>query len=236
MLEMRGIDKRFDAVVALNKASLTAKPGEICALLGSNGSGKSTMIKILAGTYEADRGEILIDGEPIVISSGRDSRKHRIATAFQERSLIPTMSVVDNLLIGDLPRNKLGIVDRKKAKNQITGILERFKIDCDPDAFVQTLMPSTQTMLEMAKAVLQKPRLLLLDEVTAPLHLDEIQVLFEVIRELRDEGMAIIYVTHRMNEVFELCDRTTVLRGGEVVIDSATNELSLDDIVYYMTG
>jgi len=236
MIELREIEKRFDAVVALNKASMTASPGKISALLGSNGSGKSTMIKILAGVYGADKGQILVDDKPITISSGRDSRKHAIATAFQERSLIPSMSVVDNLLLGDLPINKFGIVDRKKARHLILETLERFNIDCDPDAYVQTLMPSTQTMLEMAKAVLQKPRLLLLDEVTAPLHYDEIQVLFKVIRELKAEGMAIIYVTHRMNEVFELCDTVTVLRGGEVVSDGLTSNLTLDDIVYHMTG
>ena len=236
MIEMRDVDKRFDAVVALNKASLKAERGEIRALLGSNGSGKSTMIKILAGTYEPNKGEILLDGNPINISSGLNSRKLGIATAFQDRSLIPTMSVIDNLLLGNQPKNKLGIVDRKRARLQITELLERFQIDCGLDAYVQSLMPSTQTMLEVAKAVLQKPQLLLLDEVTAPLHYDEIQILFNIIRELRDEGVAIIYVTHRMNEIFELCDHVTVLRGGETVREGATDEFSLDDIVYYMTG
>ena len=236
MIEMRDIDKRFDAVVALNKASLKAERGEIRALLGSNGSGKSTMIKILAGTYEPNKGEVLLDGNPINISSGLDSRRLGIATAFQDRSLIPTMSVIDNLLLGNQPKNKLGIVDRKRARRQITELLERFQIDCELDAYVQSLMPSTQTMLEVAKAVLQKPQLLLLDEVTAPLHYDEIQILFNIIRELRDEGVAIIYVTHRMNEIFELCDHVTVLRGGETVREGATDEFSLDDIVHYMTG
>ena len=236
MFEMRGIDKRYDAVVALNKASLKASPGEICALLGSNGSGKSTMIKILAGIVAPNGGEILFDGKPIQIQSGLVSRKYGIATAFQERSLIPTMSVIDNLLLGNEPKGKFGIVDRKQMRQQILELLERFSIDCEPDAYVQSLLPSTQTMLEMAKAVLQKPKLLLLDEVTAPLHYDEIQTLFKIIRELRDEGIAIIYVTHRMNEVFDLCDHVTVLRSGETVKEGLTSEFTLDDIVYHMTG
>jgi len=236
MFEMRGIDKRFDAVIATNKASLKAIPGEIRALLGSNGSGKSTMIKILAGVYAPNNGEILLDGKPIQIQSGMNAKKNGIATAFQEKSLIPTMSVIDNLLLGNEPRNSFGIVDKKKARDQITALLERFCIDCELDAYVQSLMPSTQAMLEIAKAVQQKPRLLLLDEVTASLHYDEIQVLFKIIRQLKDEGIAIVYVTHRMNEVFELCDHVTIMRGGETVKEGATGDFTLDDIVFYMTG
>ena len=236
MFELRGVDKRFDAVVALNNASLSVKPGEVHALLGSNGSGKSTMIKILAGLVNPNAGEILIDGNPVEIRNGYDSRKLGIATAFQDLSLIPTMSVRDNILLGNEPRNALGFVDQKASDEIINRLLERFQIDCDPDDYVQTLMPSTQTMLEVAKAVALKPRLLLLDEVTAALHYDEIQVLFSVMRELKEEGIAMVYVTHRMNEVFEVCDRTTIMRSGESVITGPMDDFSLDDIVYYMTG
>ena len=236
MFEMRDIDKRFDAVIATNKASLKATPGEIRALLGSNGSGKSTMIKILAGVYAPNSGEIMIDDKPVKITSGFDARKYGIATAFQEKSMIPTMSVINNLLLGNEPRGKLGIVDKKQAREQIQDLLDRFNIDCELDAYVQSLMPSTQAMLEVAKAVHQKPRLLLLDEVTASLHYDEIEVLFKIIRELKEEGVAIIYVTHRMNEVFELCDHVTIMRGGETEKEGATTDFKLDDIVYYMTG
>jgi len=146
------------------------------------------------------------------------------------------MSVIDNLLLGNEPRGKYGIVDRKLARSQISALLERFGINCELDAYVQSLMPSTQAMLEVAKAIQQKPRLLLLDEVTASLHYDEIQVLFKIIRELKDEGVAIVYVTHRMNEVFDLCDHVTIMRGGETVKDGSTGDFTLDDIVYYMTG
>ena len=236
MFEMKEVDKRFDAVVALNKASLKAFPGEIRALLGSNGSGKSTMIKILAGVYGPDGGEISIDGAPVKISSGVSSKKLGIATAFQELSLIPTMSVMDNILLGNEPLDKFGRIDRKSARKKVQELLDRFEIECDLDAYVQTLMPSTQTMLEVAKAVLQNPRLLLLDEVTAPLHYNEIQVLFKIIRELKAGGMSIIYVTHRMNEIFELCDHVSIMRGGETVKEAPTNEISMDEIVYHMTG
>lgn len=236
MLQMRDIDKRFDAVVALKGASLTAQSGEIRALLGSNGSGKSTMIKILSGLVNPNGGEVLIDGQPVRIVSGVDARKNGIATAFQDLSLVPTMSVTDNILLGNEPLNKLGMVDQKAARKTIDDLLARFRLDCDPDAFVQTLMPSTQTMLEVAKAVSLKPRLLLLDEVTAALHYDEIEVLFGIMRELRAEGIAIIYVTHRMNEIFEICDTATIMRGGETVKEGSISEFKLDDIIYYMTG
>ena len=236
MFELRAIEKRFDAVVALNGANLHVEPGEIRALLGSNGSGKSTMIKVLAGLVNPNSGEILIDGQQVSIRHGQDSRRLGIATAFQDLSLIPTMSVRDNILLGNEPLNKLGMVDKKAADELIDSLLARFKIDCDPDAYVQTLMPSVQTMLEVAKAVSLKPRLLLLDEVTASLHYDEIEVLFSVMRELKQEGVAMIYVTHRMNEVFEVCDTTTIMRSGETVTEGKMSDFTLDDIVYYMTG
>lgn len=236
MLEMRAIDKRFDAVVALKGARLKASSGEIRALLGSNGSGKSTMIKILAGLVAPNSGEILFDGEPVAIASGVDSRKLGIATAFQDLSLIPTMSVTDNILLGNEPLGPAGVVDRKQAQKTIRELLDRFHIQCDPGSYVQTLSPSTQTMLEVAKAVSLRPRVLLLDEVTAALHYDEIQVLFQIMRELKQQGMCIIYVTHRMNEVFEICDSATIMRSGETVIDAPIPDLTLDDIVYYMTG
>lgn len=236
MFELRAIEKRFDAVVALNGAHLQVEPGEIRALLGSNGSGKSTMIKVLAGLVNPNSGEVLIDGKPVKIPNGQISRKLGIATAFQDLSLIPTMSVRDNILLGNEPRNKFGMVDKKAADELIDSLLKRFKIDCDPDAYVQTLMPSVQTMLEVAKAVALKPRLLLLDEVTASLHYDEIEVLFSVMRELKEDGVAMLYVTHRMNEVFQVCDTTTIMRSGETVTEGKMSDFTLDDIVYYMTG
>ena len=153
MFEMREIEKRFDAVVALNGASLHVEPGEIRALLGSNGSGKSTMIKVLAGLVNPNGGEILFDGEHVTIRDGMDSRRLGIATAFQDLSLVPTMSVRDNILLGNEPLTKLGTINRKSSDRMIQELLDRFHIDCDPNAYVQTLMPSVQTMLEVAKAV-----------------------------------------------------------------------------------
>ncbi len=233
---MRGIEKRFGAVVALNGASLTVHPGEIAALVGSNGSGKSTMVKILAGLVAPNCGEILFDGKLVVIRSGVDSRKECVATAFQDLSLIQTMTVMDNILLGCEPVTKGGLVDIKASRRIVTDLLNRFHIECDPDDYVQTLMPSTQSMLEVAKAVFLKPKLLLLDEVTAALHHDEIETLFEIIQELKKEGVAMIYVTHRMQEIFRICDTATIMRSGETIISGKVSDFTLDDIVYYMTG
>lgn len=198
MLEMHGITKSFDAVKALKGASLSVKPGEIRALLGANGSGKSTMVKVLAGLVKPDGGEITIDAKPVHIHSSRDSAQLGIATAFQDLSLIPTMSVLDNIKLGRETVRRTGTIDAKKDRRDVEDLLARFHLKCDPDAYAQTLMPSTQSMLEVAKAVFARPRLLLLDEVTATLHQDEIEVLFQILQELKAEGVSIIYVTHRM--------------------------------------
>lgn len=237
MFEMRGISKSFDAVKALRGAYLTVKPGEIRALLGANGSGKSTMVKVLAGLVKPDSGEIFIDGNPVRIQTSRDSKQFGIATAFQDLSLIPTMTVLDNIKLNRETVGRFGIIDAKKDRQDVEELLERFHLKCDPDAYVQTLMPSTQSMLEVAKAVFVKPKLLLLDEVTATMHQDEIDVLFDVVRQLRDEGTAIIYVSHRMKEIAQLCDSATIMRNGETVCEMEGEELAdLDRIVYYMTG
>lgn len=236
LFELHGIHKHFDAVVALDNASLKITPGKITALLGSNGSGKSTMVKVLAGLVKPNSGEIIFDGKPVQINAGIDSIKLGIATAFQDLSLIPTMTILDNIVLGMEPVSKFGIIDKKKALNDVLELLDRFHIKCNPYDFVQTLAPSTQSMLEIAKAVFLKPRLLLLDEVTASLHSEEINTLFSILNELKSEGVAMVYVTHRMNEIFEICDEVNIMRSGKTVIEAPVKELTLDDIVFHMTG
>lgn len=236
MIALKGISKSFGTVVALKDARLDVKEGEIMALLGSNGSGKSTMIKILSGLYNPNSGSVSVDGEEVKIKSCVDAHKAGIATAFQDLSLVPTMTVIDNLVLGIEPLGRFGLVDRAKSVAMVKGILDRLGVVCDIDAYVQSLPTSTQSMVEVAKAVLLKPKVLLLDEVTASLHHDEIELLFNLVRELKEQGIAIVFVTHRMREVFELSDRVTIMRSGLTVIDEDTSKLSMDEIVYYMTG
>jgi len=236
LIALKGINKSFGTVVALKEARMEVKEGEIMALLGSNGSGKSTMIKILAGLYNPNKGKIEVDGKRVKIKSCVDSHNEGIATAFQDLSLVPTMTVIDNLVLGIEPQGKFGLVDRAESVRMVNEILDRLGVVCDIDAYVQTLPTSTQSMVEVAKAILLKPKVLLLDEVTASLHHDEIELLFDLVRELKAQGMAIVFVTHRMGEVFDLSDRVTIMRSGETVIEEDTSKLSMDDIVYYMTG
>lgn len=236
MIEMRDITKHYGAVQALKGASISIPAGKITALLGSNGSGKSTLVKVLAGLVSPNSGSILMDGQPVVIRSGNDAQARGISTAFQDLSLLPMMTVSDNLLLGNEPRTPFGMVDREKSRQIVKDLMDRFKIRCSPQDYVQSLPSSTQSMLEIAKAVHRKPRVLLLDEATAALHMDEITVLFDILRDLRDQGLSIVFVTHRMHEVFELCDEAVILRGGETVKSGPVTEFTLDDLVYYMTG
>ncbi|MDR3192998.1 MAG: sugar ABC transporter ATP-binding protein [Treponema sp.] len=233
---MRGITKTFDAVVALRDASLSVKSGEIMALLGANGSGKSTLVKTLSGLVNPDGGTVLYDGKPVHIRSAADSGKLSIATAYQDLSLVPAMSVIDNIVLGIEPRGKFGLIDTKKARDYAFSCLKRLKINCEPEVLVQSLMPSTQSMIEIAKAIASKPRLLILDESTASLHSDEVDILFGVLEELKAEGLGIITVTHRMGEIYRICDRCTILRGGETVASGPVGEMDIDTVVYYMTG
>lgn len=236
MLEMTGISKRFDAVTALNRASLQVKAGEIMALLGSNGSGKSTLVKVLSGLVSPNEGSIKIDGKPAAIRSSADSRRLGVAVAYQDLSLIPDMSVADNIALGMEPMGPLGMIDRKKVRETAEAYLQKLKIDVSPDELTRYLMPSTQSMVEIAKAMAMESKILILDEATASLHSDEVDVVFEVLRQLRDAGMAIIIVTHRMSEIFRICDRCTILKGGETVASGAIADMDLDEIVFHMTG
>jgi len=236
LFEVRNIDKHFGAVTALKGASLKVAPGEVRALLGSNGSGKSTMIKVLSGLVYPNSGEISIDGKRVEINSGHDALKLGIATAFQDLSSVPAMTVMDNIVLGREKSRRFGIINRRETMEEVLALLDRFDLECDPGDFVQALVPSTQSMLEVAKAVYAKPRLLLLDEVTASMRRDRIEALFRIIKELKSEGVAILYVTHRMNEIYEVCDSVTIMRNGEVSYDGVIKDLSLDEIVFHMTG
>ncbi len=236
MLEMHGITKRFDAVVALKNASFEVRPGEIRALLGSNGSGKSTLVKVLSGLVNPNAGEIRIDGNPVKINNSQESRKLGIAVAYQDLSLIQSMNVIDNIVLGMEPTGRFGIVNRKQAEAQAKKVLERLMVDCRPEELVRNLPPSVQSMIEVAKAISLKPRLLLLDEVTASLHHNEVDILFNTLKDLKKDGTAIVIVTHRMAEIYKICEECTILKSGETAAKGKLSEMDLAEIVYHMTG
>lgn len=236
MLEMKNISKAFGVVRALNGASFKVEKGEIVALLGANGSGKSTLIKILGGAVHSDSGTIHIDGKEVKMRGSDASRRLRIAVAYQELSLLPLMTVYENVMLGHFIKNKLGSVDEKANKAYVESLFRKFNITCDLNEYPSNLPPSVLSMIEIVKAISWKPDILLLDEVTATLHYTEVELLFENLRELAEAGTSIVIVTHRLGEIYQVASRAVVLRNGSSVADVNLAETSIDTIVYNMTG
>jgi ribose transport system ATP-binding protein len=237
LLQMLNTGKRFGAVTALRGASLHLMPGEIRALLGANGSGKSTMVKILGGMVNPDVGMITLEGNPISINSPRDSRRYKIAVAYQDTSLVPQLSVTDNIMLGRELRNKAGFGANAAMREWALHLLGLLKMELNPDAFVGDLDPANQSLVEVLKALAWEPQYLILDEVTASLHHDQVGRLFDLLREKQRQGLGILFVSHRFDEVFSLCETATVLRGGETVQPSVElSKVNASDLVHFMTG
>jgi ABC-type sugar transport system ATPase subunit len=235
-LEARGIVKRFDGVHALNGASLSVQPGEIHALLGENGAGKSTLIKIVTGLYSPDAGQIVRNGEEIEFANVRAAHKAGVVALYQELSIIPTISVAENILLGEQMPSRGSLVSwgalRKRAKEQLDRLNQRIPLG----KLAGQLSPVQQTMVAVARALATDARVLILDEPTAALTDLEITDLFAVLRGLRDEGVAIIYVSHRLEEVFELCDRLTIMRNGETITTKPVIDTTVDEVISTMVG
>jgi L-arabinose transport system ATP-binding protein len=218
LLSYAGVGKIFPGVVALADVSFSVRPGEIRALMGENGAGKSTLLKILAGEYRPDSGAVIVDGQARAFASPRDSAAVGVAIIHQELHLVPDLSVAENLLLGDFPRRG-GFLDRRALRARAVEILARLGEDIDPDSPVRALSIGKRQMIEIGKALLRDARIIAFDEPTSSLSARETQTLMRIIRDLRAEGRAILYVSHRMEEVFALCDSVTVLRDGRHVVD-----------------
>jgi len=236
MLELRNISKTFPGVQALSHVQLTVYPGEVHALMGENGAGKSTLMKILSGAYIADDGgECRIDGRPVVIDGPQAARTHGVAVIYQELSLAPNLSVAENIYLGrHLHRH--GMVDRAEMARACEATLARLGADFTPQTIVQSLSIAQRQLVEIARAVHFETRILVMDEPTTPLSTRETDRLFALIRQLRAEGMAIIYISHRMAEIDELADRVTVLRDGCYVGTLARDALTQAALVKMMVG
>jgi simple sugar transport system ATP-binding protein len=215
-LELRGITKRFGPVVANDGIDLQLRRGEIHALLGENGAGKSTLMNVVYGMLSADEGEILVGGRRVEITSPRDAMAHGIGMVFQHFMLIPVMTAAENLVLGDEPRRR-GLLDRRAARRRVRELSERFGLDVDPDARVEELSVGQQQRLEILRALDRGADILVLDEPTAVLTAQETADLFRVLRELRDRGTSIVFISHKLHEVLEIADRVTVLRRGRSV-------------------
>jgi len=236
ILEMSGISKTFPGVKALSDVSLAVYPGEIHALMGENGAGKSTLMKILSGAYQADSGgEIRIDGKPVAITSPLAALHHGISTIYQELSLAPNLSVAENILLGREHRNGL-MIDRRSMEAACRDVLARLGVGFGPSTRVAELSMAERQLVEIARALIANARILIMDEPTTSLSSRETDALFSLVRQLRLDGLAIIYISHRMAEVYELADRVSVLRDGAYVGTLERGDISAERLVRMMVG
>lgn len=237
VLTMRDISKTFPGVKALQHVDFTLRKGEIHALMGENGAGKSTLIKVLTGVNEFESGEILMDGSnsPIVNRSPQDAQQHKISTVYQEVNLCPNLSVAENLFIGREPR-KAGFIDWKTMNKRSGALLKELDIVVSPTKMLEECSLAQQQMIAIARAVDMDCKVLILDEPTSSLDDDEVEKLFVLMRRLRDKGVGIIFVTHFLEQVYEVCDKITVLRNGELVGEYDVKELPRVMLVAKMMG
>jgi len=235
LLAMRGIGKSFPGVRALDGVDLTLRGGEVLALVGENGAGKSTLIKMLGGAHRPDEGEIRIDGEPAAIHSASDAQEAGIAVIYQEFNLVPQLTVAENLFLGR-ERTRFGLVDAASEREAALRWLRRIGLDVDPDRRCGRLTIAQQQAVEIAKALTMDARILVMDEPSAVLTGQEVERLFRIVRELRDAGLGIIYISHRLEEVDELADRYLVLRDGRAVGTGDVAEISREQLIEQMVG
>ena len=235
LLQMERICKKFGGIAALSDASLRVKPAEVHALIGQNGAGKSTMIKILTGAYLRDSGDITFNGATANFTTPQRARAAGISTIYQEINLVPFRSIAENIFLGREPR-RFGLIDWKRAQAEATRLLAGFGIEVDVRKPVMECSTATQQMVAMARAVSVDAKLLILDESTSSLDDREAERLFGVIRQLKAEGRSIIFVSHRLDELYAVCDHVTVMRDGSTVADSPMRDITKMDLITTMLG
>ncbi len=235
LLEMRGITKTFPGVKALNNVNLTVEAGKVLALVGENGAGKSTLMKILSGIYKRDAGEIRIEGNPVEIDGPLSSRALGISIIYQELSVLNNMDIAENIFVGREMR-KNGLVDHRRQHAEAQKLLEHVGLEMDTHTKVKTLSTAQKQMVEVAKALSYNAKLIIMDEPTSSLTDTETAMLMDIIRRLRDEGVAIVYISHRMNEIFEISDEIAVMRDGEMMDKMVTSQVTEGEVIAAMVG
>lgn len=235
MLKMRHIHKRFPGVYALNDVSLELRSGEVHALLGENGAGKSTLIKVLGGIYSADEGEIYIDGSKVEINGVKDAQKNGIAIIHQELVLVPSMTVAENIFLGR-EHGQGFLIDHKKMTENAQQLLDAHEMNIRADALIKDLTIAQQQMVEIVKAISYNSRILVMDEPTSSISDKEVAFLFKTMRGLTAKGVGIIYISHKMSELEEICDRVTIMRDGQYVDTKVVKETTKDDLIAMMVG
>ncbi len=228
--------KSFGPVIALADGSISVNAGEIHALVGENGAGKSTLVKILAGLYRPDAGEFLVAGEPVSFRTVADSKAAGISVIYQEPTLFPDLTVAENIFVGRQPRGRFGLISRAQMRDEARRLFAQLGVPIDPDRVAEGLSIADQQIIEIAKAISLDARVLIMDEPTAALSGAEVERLFTVARTLRDNGAGIVFISHRFDEVFGLCDRITVMRDGHYIGTHVTAEVTPSDIVREMVG
>jgi rhamnose transport system ATP-binding protein len=236
VITLRDASKAYGAVQALRDASIELRAGEVRALVGENGAGKSTLVRLLAGAQRPDQGEVVLDGAEVTFHNPTDARDAGIAVIYQEPTLFPDLSVAENVLMGHQPLGAARRIDRRAMHSSVGDVLRRLGVSIDAEGPVRGLSIADQQIVEIAKALTFDARVLIMDEPTAALSRPEVERLFGVVGALRERGVAVLFITHRVDEVFEICSTVTVMRDGELVFDGATDELTPEELVRRMVG
>ena len=236
ILSMKGITKTFGSTVALDHVDLEVRKGEVHALLGENGAGKSTLMKILSGVHQPDEGEIVIDNQKVSFRNTRESAQGGVGLVFQELNLVPSLTTTENAFLGRLKTTRSGRVLWKEMREEFTAFMRSIDFDMDPNRLVSDLSIAEKQMIEIARALMLESRIIVLDEPTAPLTTEEIRKLFDIIRNLKEKGITIIYISHRLEEVFQICDRATVLRDGHYICTLNVQETNKSELIEKMVG
>ena len=236
LIELRKVSKFFPGVIALNKADLKLYSGEVHGLMGENGAGKSTLIKLLTGAYKPDEGEMLLDGQPLKVNGPKDAMNMGLTAIYQELNVLPKLTVWENIFLGRELRNKKGLLDIPQMKERAKELLQQLRQNIDVDEKVENLGMGHQQMVEICKAIVLESRLIIMDEPTSSLSAGETEELLRTARELRDRGMAIVFISHHMDEIFRICDRLTVLRDGCVIQSMLAKDTNTENLIKLMVG
>lgn len=235
LLEMNNINKSFPGVKALDNANLNLKKGSVHALMGENGAGKSTLMKVLFGIYSKDSGEVYIEGEEASFSNPKDAMEHGVSMVHQELNQVMKRDVAENLLLGRIP-TKYGLVDHKAMYDYCREVFDDLGLDIDPRAMTQDLSVAERQLVEIAKAVSFNAKILVLDEPTSSLTEQEVEILFKIINDLRNRGVGIIYISHKMDEILRISDEVTIMRDGQWIATEDCKDLTIDKIIALMVG
>ena len=236
LLEIKGLEKTFPGVRALKGVNLTVGKGEVHSLMGENGAGKSTLIKVLTGIYQKNGGTIHFDGKEIDCKTPIEANEAGISTIYQELNLVLFQTVYENLFLGREPKNKFGSIDRGQMAGEASRILKELGIDIDVTKPLSNFSTAIQQMVAIARAVSINAKLVIMDEPTSSLDRQEVSVLFRIIRQLKAKGISVIFISHKLDEIFEICDRLTVFKDGEYVGDYDIADLNQFKLISLMVG